>query len=167
MYSRSLFAGNASSIRYQFTIPSSSNSSGGTDLDPLFNSTVYKTIMNFNTHFVNGDFSYLVSNLTLQNYNTMVSSLYALRSTDPAYEKVRLIINSILTNLYQGVIQHQILVSAEKNLESCNETAAILNSIQSILKYIENLKHTNYLFSTSVSAVAAKLKPEYSIFFSS
>lgn len=168
MYSRSLFSGNATSSRFMFSVPTD-NGGGGTGttiLDPLFNSPVYQTIMDYNTHFVNGDLTYLNTNLTLENFNTMASQLYALRSTDPIYEEVRLLINNILTNLYQAVIQYQLLTNVEMNLDSCHETAAILDSVQSILAYLENLKHTNYLFSSSVTTVAAKVKPEYALYIS-
>jgi len=133
----------------------------------LFSSQVYKTIMGYNTDFVNGNFDSLQQNLTLPNFNQLSSQLLALKIPDnPYYEQVRNLIGSILQNLYQATNLYTTLLAEQKNCENCYQTASILDSIPLLTEYIDKLRRTNFLFSSTVTAVAAKVKEEYAIYLS-
>lgn len=164
--SRSLLSSSSNSYRYLL--------SGGTAptsncdiLTPLLTSSVYSTILTLNTHFVDGDFVYLDANLTLDDYESLSSQLYALKNpSSQMYESVRGLLSALLQNLYQGVLQHHILIATEANLAAQTEKANNLNSVESILAYLDYLQNQSIIFRTNITTVSAQIKPEYSIYIS-
>jgi hypothetical protein len=168
---RSLFSGGISNVRPILSAPSKGGGGGGGTNYPafakLFSSHAYNTIMNLNSQYVRGNVTYLADNLTMSEYRTLSTQLYNLQTANnPYYELTRLLLSNLLKTLHQIVIQNQLLVSTEYNLQSCTEKASVLNSINSILEYLEKLRKETYLFNASVTAIAARVKPEYAIYIS-
>jgi hypothetical protein len=146
---------------------STSTSADPTNLNTLFNSNVYSKVIQYNNQFVRGNLTYLLEHLTIENYNNLVIELLRLKiPNDTNYELTRNLVKNILRNLYQAVIQYHLLLNTKKNLDASTKIANVLNSVSSIMEYLEKLKRSNYLFSTSVTTVAAKVKPEYAIYIS-
>jgi hypothetical protein len=116
---------------------------------------------------VDGDFAYLDEHLTLDDYESLSAQLYALRNpSSPMYESVRALLSALLENLYQGVLQHDILVYTEANLAAQTEKASILNSVESIVAYLQHLQFMSVAFTASLNAATAQLKPEYATYIS-
>lgn len=133
----------------------------------LFKSNIYKEIMSLNTLFIEGNTNQLQEKLTLDNYQKLSNSLFSMAfPTSPEYEVARQILGKILENLYQSTLQYALLQNTQSNLESCNEKASNLNNVKSILAYLEKLRKSNFLFNSTLTSTAAKLKPEYAKYVS-
>ena len=133
----------------------------------LFTSHVYLTILDLNNHFINGDIQYLLDNLTQEDFNQLsLEFLDVFFPNEPEYEKTRQILIRLLQNLRESVRQAQTLSTLQDQLKRSQERDGILDNIDAIKKYLEILRKQNMMYKTTIQTVAAKLKPEYSMYIS-
>jgi hypothetical protein len=120
-----------------------------------------------NNHFINGDIQYLLDNLTQEDFNQLsLEFLDVFFPNEPEYEKTRQILIRLLQNLRESVRQAQTLSTLQDQLKRSQERDGILDNIDAIKKYLEILRKQNMMYKTTIQTVAAKLKPEYSMYIS-
>ena len=136
-------------------------------LNALDNSDIYQKIIYLNQLFVTGKLNELSKELTLTIYDELAVELYNMKNDkSPNYETTRALLANILENLRKSVLQYQDLIYTKSGLNAMTEKASILNSVQSILNYLAELKKKNILFTISIKSGTAQLKPEYAIYLS-
>ena len=100
--------------------------------------------------------------LTREKYNTLAEQLLALSKTNTVYEQIRKTIARALEGLYQGVLQHILLINTEYKLIIASEKASILDDMCKLREYLEHMKESLCILPDSeVSIVTAAVKPEY------
>jgi len=112
--------------------------------------------------FSQGQFSQIVLLLTRDKYNSLAVELLNLAKTDPTYEQIRTTIAKSLEGLYQGVLQHILLINTQYELIKVSKKASILDDMCKLREYLEHMKETLCILPDSeVSIVTASVKPEY------
>ena len=133
----------------------------------LFTSNVFQTVIDLNYHFIDGDIEFLIDNLTLDYYNKLsLEFLDVYFPNQPEYENTRQILLLLLQNLWESTKQAQNLSTLKDQLQRSENREKILNSIETIEKYLEMMRKQNMMYKTKIQTVAAKLKPEYAIYVS-
>jgi hypothetical protein len=114
---------------------------------------------------VSGNFTDLITEFNSQ-YFDIALQLNQLKngSNDPIIQGILNLCSYILDNLSQGILQYDKLNTMNVTLQASLEKNKILNSIDSIKKYLESLMRSNYLFSADITAASAKIKKEYVIY---
>jgi hypothetical protein len=112
--------------------------------------------------FSRGNFSQIVLVLTRDKYNSLAVELLHLAKNDPTYEQIRTTIAKSLEGLYQGVLQHILLINTQYELIKVSKKASILDDMCKLREYLEHMKETLCILPDSeVSIVTASVKPEY------
>jgi hypothetical protein len=121
-----------------------------------------KQLDNLFDYFSKGKFDKIVHILTREKYNSLATQLLALSKTNPIYEQIRKTIARSLEGLYQGVLQHIVLINTEYKLIIASAKASILDDMCKLREYLEHMKETLCILPDSeVSIVTASVKPEY------
>jgi hypothetical protein len=95
----------------------------------------------------------------------MSLQLYALFvPNEPDYEGTRQMLIDLLNNLWLSVQQANLIISLREQLTQAQNRNGILNNIDTIEQYLNQLRKQNNLYKTTISTVAAVLKPEYAIY---
>ena len=119
-------------------------------------------------HFAMGDFHYVAIHLNMEGYNKLALLMNSLRRSSrryPDYEIIRTTINSSLEGLLQAVNQYMLLLNTQTQLEQTQKKASILDDMTLLKEYLDRLRSTRNLFpSTTVTAIAAEIKPEYALY---
>ena len=119
-------------------------------------------------NFALGNFEYVAANLTMKTYNTLsilMNSLQQNANLYPDYENIRSSINYSLEGLLQSVTQYITLNNTQVQLVDSQKKASILTDMVKLQEYLNSLKGARTLFpSTSVTTLAAKIKPEYAMY---
>jgi len=116
-------------------------------------------------YFSTGDFSSITDILKREKYNELALELFNLSKTNPVYEQIRKTIAKALEGLYQGVLQHILLINTETKLIIANEKASILDDMCKLREYLEHMKETLCILpDREVSIVKASVKPEYLVY---
>ena len=112
--------------------------------------------------FSQGQFSQIVLVLTRDKYNSLAVELLNLAKNDPTYEQIRTTIAKSLEGLYQGILQHILLINTQYELIKVSKKASILDDMCKLREYLEHMKETLCILPDSeVSIVTASVKPEY------
>ena len=83
----------------------------------------------------------------------------------PNYEKIRAILELYLKGLTQQNVTYLQLLNTETKLEKCKERSSILDNMNKLREYIENLSKTMNLFNPEPQTiVAAKVLQEHAIY---
>ena len=131
-------------------------------------SLAIETLNNLLLNFALGNFEYVAANLTMKTYNTLsilMNSLQQNANLYPDYENIRSSINYSLEGLLQSVTQYITLNNTQVQLVDSQKKASILTDMVKLQEYLNSLKGARTLFpSTSVTTLAAKIKPEYAMY---
>ena len=162
---RSLFSGTTIEIKSMFeNVNPQSLLNSYSNL--LFFNDVTNTILRFNELFVQGDFTNLLieyeKNYRITSYQLNI--FYNTNINDPIISGIIQLLSDILNNITQGTIQYNNLQNLNLSLKSCQEKSSILDSIESINNYLNQLKRTNNLFSTNITSAPVIIKQEYLIY---
>lgn len=85
--------------------------------------------------------------------------------TYPNYEKIRVILQLYLKGLTQQNVTYLQLLNTETKLDKCKDKSCILDNMDKLREYIENLSKTMNLFNPEPQTiVAAKVLQEHAIY---
>jgi len=119
-------------------------------------------------HYYLGDFQYVLAQLQTSELTSLTTILWGFRKssvTYPNYEKIREILQLYLKGLTQQNELYKKLFNTESSLEACKIRSHILDDMQQLRDYIENLSKTMTLFNPEPQAIiAAKVSKEHAIY---
>jgi len=119
-------------------------------------------------HYYLGDFQYVLAQLQTRELTSLTNILWGFRKssvTYPNYEKIREILQLYLKGLTQQNELYKKLLNTESSLETCKKRSSILDNMQELRTYIENLSKTMTLFNPEPQTiVAAKVLKQHAIY---
>lgn len=126
-------------------------------------SQCFKNINTILKSYASGDFSYVIQNLNINDYNTLAVGLYKLQNLNyPCYEQIRKTLTYTLEGLQQCVIQTQLLQNLQQQIITYKEGYEILHNNALLKEYIEQIRKSMQAFpSMAVTAQLLDVRPEY------
>jgi len=119
-------------------------------------------------HYYLGDFKYVLAQLQTSELTSLTTILWGFRKssvTYPNYEKIREILQLYLKGLTQQNELYKKLFNTESSLEACKIRSHILDDMQQLRDYIENLSKTMTLFNPEPQAIiAAKVSKQHAVY---
>lgn len=152
---------------------SGGNSGGGlttteADILILLTNPYVEEIMSLLSDYANGNFTFVSETLTYSKYTLYSQFLFNLRKVnDFAYEKVRNTIINSLKSLRQSVQQYQILIVSQGQLVTASEKAIILDNLNLLSQYIEELQQkseVNIIPDVEVHVPLMSLQPSIYVY---
>ena len=152
---------------------SGGNSGGGlttteADILILLTNPYVEEIMSLLSDYANGNFTFVSETLTYSKYTLYSQVLFNLRKVnDFAYEKVRNTIINSLKSLRQSVQQYQILIVSQGQLVTASEKAIILDNLNLLSQYIEELQQkseVNIIPDVEVHVPLMSLQPSIYVY---
>jgi len=138
------------------------------DILMLLTNFYVEEIMSLLLHYANGNFTFVVETLTYSKYILYSQVLFNLRKlNDLTYEKVRNTIINALKSLRQSVQQYQILIVTQGQLVTASEKANILDNLNLLSQYIEELKsksEVNIIPDVEVHVPLMSLQPSIHVY---
>lgn len=138
-------------------------SGGGNIYCDLVLSSCFKQITKILQAYALGDFSYVIQNLDMNDYNALAVGLYKLQNLNyPCYEQIRKSLTSTLTGLMQCVIQTQLLQNLQQRLATYKEGYDILHDRVLLKEYLERIENNfKILPDAKYSVPLLTIRPEY------
>jgi len=134
----------------------------------LVTCNTFINIQNLLVQYSLGNFEYVIANLTRDDYIQYAIQAFTLKqySNDVNYNKLILFLNNVLQELQQAIFQSELLISANLKLAADKAKLAILDNVDELTIYLNNLRKTiSNIFPESIVTMSAiKLKPQYQIY---
>ena len=126
-------------------------------------SQCFKNINTILKSYASGDFSYVIQNLNINDYNTLAVGLYKLQNLNyPCYEQIRKTLTYTLEGLRQCVIQTQLLQQLKEQMAIFKEGYDILHDKVLLKEYLERIENKfKILQDAEYSAPLLTIRPEY------
>ena len=126
-------------------------------------SQCFKNINTILKSYASGDFSYVIQNLNINDYNTLAVGLYKLQNLNyPCYEQIRKTLTYTLEGLRQCVIQTQLLQQLKEQMAIFKEGYDILHDNVLLKEYLERMENKfKILQDAEYSAPLLTIRPEY------
>lgn len=126
-------------------------------------SQCFKNINTILKSYASGDFSYVIQNLNINDYNTLAVGLYKLQNLNyPCYEQIRKTLTYTLEGLRQCVIQTQLLQQLKEQMAIFKEGYDILHDNALLKEYLERIENKfKILQDAEYSAPLLTIRPEY------
>ena len=138
------------------------------DILILLTNSYVEEIMSLLLHYANCNFTFVVETLTYSKYILYSQVLFNLRKlNDLTYEKVRNTIINALKTLRQSVQQYQNLIVTQGQLVTASEKANILDNLNLLSEYIEELQsksEVNIIPDVEVNVPLMTLQPSITIY---
>jgi len=146
-----------------FTYNNGTSGGGGNIYCDLISTRCFKNINTILQSYASGDFSYVIQNLDINDYNTLAVGLYKLQNLNyPCYEEIRKSLTYTLQGLQQCVFQTQLLQNLQQQIITYKEGYEILHNNALLKEYIEQLRKSMQVFpSMTVSTQLLDIRPEY------
>ena len=136
--------------------------------DLLYNS-VGDAIRSMIQSFAAGDFESLNNAIEFQEFNRLAITLFrqtSSRRSDQDFERYREVFTSILLGLQQAMLQYQTLANTAAKLEICEERSSILDDMDKLRDFVNELSTQFNLFpEATVAAPTATFAPQYVEYF--
>jgi hypothetical protein len=125
--------------------------------------TFSETIQNLLLQFSLGNFKQVSTILNRRYFQYLSIKLSNITYIDyPIYEQLRQSIKKSLQGLYKAIEQYNVLANTREILKTTQERAAILDDMQKLREYVNNLKKNVSIFpEMNVTIIRAEIKPEY------
>lgn len=125
--------------------------------------TYSETIQNLLLQFSLGNFKQVSNILNRKYYQYLSVKLANITYIDyPIYEQLRQSIKKSLQGLYKAIEQYNVLANTKEILKTTQERASILDDMQKLRDYVNNLKKNVSIFpEMNVTIIRAEIKPEY------
>ena len=125
--------------------------------------TFSETIQNLLLQFSLGNFKQVSTILNRRYFQYLSIKLSNITYIDyPIYEQLRQSIKKSLQGLYKAIEQYNVLANTREILKTTQERAAILDDMQKLRDYVNNLKKNVSIFpEMNVTIIRAEIKPEY------
>lgn len=125
--------------------------------------TFSETIQNLLLQFSLGNFKQVSTILNRRYFQYLSIKLSNITYIDyPIYEQLRQSIKKSLQGLYKAIEQYNVLNNTKQILKTTQERAAILDDMQKLREYVNNLKKNVSIFpEMNVTIIRAEIKPEY------
>jgi hypothetical protein len=125
--------------------------------------TFSETIQNLLLQFSLGNFKQVSTILNRRYFQYLSIKLSNITYIDyPIYEQLRQSIKKSLQGLYKAIEQYNVLTNTREILKTTQERAAILDDMQKLRDYVNNLKKNVSIFpEMNVTIIRAEIKPEY------
>ena len=134
----------------------------------LLTNVYVEEIMTLLFNYASGNFTLVVDTLTYSKYVLLSQVLFNLRKpNDFSYERVRRTIVNALKSLRQSVQQYQILIVTQGQLVTASEKANILDDLNLLTQYIEELQsrsEVNIIPDVDVHVPLMTLQPSIFIY---
>ena len=129
----------------------------------LVSTQCFKNINTILQSYASGNFSYVIQNLNINDYNTLAVGLYKLQNLNyPCYEQIRKTLTYTLEGLQQCVFQAQLLQQLQQQIIIYKEGYEILHDNTLLREYIEQLRKSMQAFpNMSVTVDLLNIRPEY------
>ena len=126
-------------------------------------------IQNVIKHYYTGDFNKVLKLLTKEKLQYLSNLLYLYKKSSiqyPTYEKVRLLLKLYLEGLTKCIMQFLELGDIKIALSKCEERCKILDNMEKLQEYIDELNRTVSLFNcpAPVAIIEAKILPEHATY---
>lgn len=125
--------------------------------------TYSETVQNLLLQFSLGNFKQVSTILNPKYYQYLSVKLANITYIDyPIYEQLRQSIKKSLQGLYKAIEQYNVLANTKEILKTTQERASILDDMQKLRDYVNNLKKNVSIFpEMNVTIIRAEIKPEY------
>ena len=125
--------------------------------------TYSETVQNLLLQFSLGNFKQVSTILNRKYYQYLSVKLANITYIDyPIYEQLRQSIKKSLQGLYKAIEQYNVLANTKEILKTTQERASILDDMQKLRDYVNNLKKNVSIFpEMNVTIIRAEIKPEY------
>jgi hypothetical protein len=125
--------------------------------------TYSETVQNLLLQFSLGNFKQVSTILNRKYYQYLSVKLANITYIDyPIYEQLRQSIKKSLQGLYKAIEQYNVLANTKEILKTIQERASILDDMQKLRDYVNNLKKNVSIFpEMNVTIIRAEIKPEY------
>jgi hypothetical protein len=144
------------------------NASELDSIQKLLKQNVILDINQYISKFTSGKFDELSYELTDELYASLSVKLFNLQNSKlSSYEKVRVKYGNSLELLMQSIKQYLEYKIIDRNLASANEKVSILEDLEKLADYLEDLKtqaQSKIFPDVEVQAPLMTLKPEYDIY---
>jgi len=113
-------------------------------------------------NYIDREFDKVTDTINLKTFINMLPSLFNQKMTSlPEFEKVRITLVNIINMLEQGSLQYKEMKGIQLQLDAALERASILDDMDLLQEFINNLNKNFVLFSAESTVSVIHLKPEY------
>lgn len=134
-------------------------------IQDLFKSPLVPYLIDVLKQYFLGNFDYVLQKLQPTMLQSLTDTLWGFsksKVTYPTYEKIREILELYLKGLTQQNELYLKLLNTESFLEKCKERSSILDNMQKLRDYIENLSKTMTVFNPDPQTIiAAEVREEH------
>jgi len=113
-------------------------------------------------NYINKQFTEVTENIKTPDYTQLIRNIFNAKLTSlPEFEKVRVTLVDIMRMLSQGSLQYKEKIGLKQQLDAALERAGILDDMDLLQEFINNLNKGFTLFSHESTLSSLQLVPEY------
>ena len=113
-------------------------------------------------NYINKQFTEVTENIKTPDYTQLIRNIFNAKLTSlPEFEKVRVTLVDIMRMLSQGSFQYKEKIGLKQQLDAALERAGILDDMDLLQEFINNLNKGFTLFSHESTLSSLQLVPEY------